>query len=101
MWTARNVSERTTERGELEIFYKNQMTTNKHDCGEKMSCHYLNIVIIKMYINNMFCGSLQLIELLSWSEENEAKDNMSLSHNGRVLQQNKTMRVTQEKWLIR
>ena len=45
--------QRTTERGELEIFYKNQMTTNKHDCGEKMSYHYLNIVIIKMYINNM------------------------------------------------
>ena len=25
----------------------------------------------------MFYGSLQLIELLSWSEENEAKDNMT------------------------
>ena len=74
--------QRTTERGELEIFYKNQMTTNKHECDdwrEKMSCHYLNIVIIKMYINNMFCGSIQLIELLSWSEENEAKDNMTES----------------------
>ena len=44
-----------------------------------MSYHYLNIVIIKMYINNMFCGSIQLIELLSWSEENEAKDNMTES----------------------
>ena len=41
-----------------------------------MSCHYLNIVIIKMYINSMFCGSLQLIEP-SVGAENEAKDNMT------------------------
>ena len=34
----------------------------QRDWGERMCCHYLNIVIIKMYINNMFCDSLQLIE---------------------------------------
>ena len=39
------------------------LQTQRATTGERMSCHYLNIVIIKMYINNMFCaGSLQLIE---------------------------------------
>ena len=55
------------------------MTTYKHtepNNMETMSCHYLNIVIIKMYINSMFCGSLQLIEP-PVGAENEAKDNMT------------------------
>lgn len=39
------------------------LQTQRETTGDRMSCHYLNIVIIKMYINNMFCaGSLQLIE---------------------------------------
>lgn len=38
------------------------LQTQRATTGERMSRHYLNIVIIKMYINNMFCDSLQLIE---------------------------------------
>lgn len=57
--------QRTTERGGVVGNLKSYdyLQTQRETTGDRMSCHYLNIVIIKMYINNMFCaGSLQLIE---------------------------------------
>lgn len=55
--------QRTTERGGVgNLKSYDYLQTQRATTGERMSCHYLNIVIVKMYINNMFCDSLQLIE---------------------------------------
>lgn len=65
MWDCKKCFKRTTERGGVVGNFKSYdyLQAQRETTGDRMSCHYLNIVIIKMYINNMFCaGSLQLIE---------------------------------------